>query len=143
MGVVEVRDAQNLAFERGMDLVEVDGNAKPPVCHIMDYGKFQYDQEKKKKRLKANSPKTETKEVRLSAVTGDHDIEIKVKQVRKFLEQGKHVKLTVMYRRRQIAHVDLGQKVLLDMLEAVKDIGKTDSKPRLEGKKLSVQVVPK
>ena len=140
LGVVSTTEAKSLAYEKGLDLVEVNANAKPPVCQIIDNSKFRYQQAKKQKQNKQK--KLERKEVRLSPGTGDHDIDTKVRQARKFLEQGKPVKVTVRYKKRQIAHVDEGQRVMDKMLEALQDFGKPDHRPQLEGKQLSVQVNP-
>lgn len=140
LGVVSTTEAKSLAYDKGLDLVEVNANAKPPVCQIIDNSKFRYQQAKKQKQNKQK--KLERKEVRLSPGTGDHDIDTKVRQARKFLEQGKPVKVTVRYKKRQIAHVDEGQRVMDKMLEALQDFGKPDHRPRLEGKQLSVQVNP-
>ena len=142
MGEHSARDALELARSQKLDLVQVaKGKNGLPVCRIIDYGKFCYEQSKKVKSTKQKQ--VPWKEVRLTPGIGEHDIQTKLKQIRQFLQEGKNVKVTVRYRRRQIVHIDEGHKVMTQILVAIDDIGKTESKPRMEGKQLSVQIVPR
>jgi len=143
LGVVATDEARSLARKRGLDLVEVSPHSNPPVCQITDYGKYAYDQKKRKKKSAQNAQKVDYKEIRLTPGIGKHDIETKVRQLRNFLEQGKQVKVTVRYKKRQIVHQDQGRITLKAVIDAVEDIGKPENKPRMEGKQLSVQISPK
>jgi len=143
LGVVPYRDAIGLAKERDLDLVQVspaEGD-QPPVCQIIDYGKFCYSQKKKLKQNKTK--KVEWKEVRLTPGTGAHDVQTKLRQIRSFLKDGKFVKLTMIYRRRQIAHVDEGERIIKEIIAGVEDLGKVKAPPRMENKRLSAQIIPK
>jgi translation initiation factor IF-3 len=112
VGVVPLREALALAEERGLDLVEVAPNAVPPVCRVLDYGKYRYEQTKKEREARKHQKQAEIKEVRLKPKTDDHDIEIKAKQARKFLLAGDKVKFTVRFRGREMAHPDIGREML-------------------------------
>lgn len=141
MGVVPKRDALNLARERGLDLVEMSSNGDVPVCQIIDYGKFCYEQKKKKK---ANKQKiVDWKGIRFTPGIDKHDIETKVKQLKSFLQQGKPVRLMVKFRKRQLAHTSEGEKVLNEVLDQLGDAGKVESRPKMEGQQMVVQVYPK
>jgi len=143
MGIVSRYDALTLARERKLDLVQVSESKKgePPVCQIIDYGKFCYNQ---KKRAKKNKQKQiDWKEVRMTPGTGEHDIQTKIRQIRQFLEQGKYVKLAIKYRRRQIVHVDEGHKIMESVLAAIEDVGKSQNRPRMENRQLTIHIVPK
>jgi translation initiation factor IF-3 len=143
LGVVSTDDAKSLARQKGLDLVEISPNSRPPVCQIIDYGKYAYERKKRQRQTAAKAQKVDWKEIRLTPGIGEHDIETKVRKLRQFLERGKHVKVTVRYKRRQIVHQDQGLQTLEAVVDSVKDIGKTDNKPRMEGKQLTVQIVPK
>lgn len=143
LGIVSTNDAKNLAKSKNLDLVEVSPNVDPPVCQIIDYGKYEYNQKKKKRKDTNKNKKVDWKEIRLTAGTANHDIETKVKQLRGFLESGKHVKISVRHFKRQIAHKDQGQQVMDAIINAISDIGKVQQKPRLEGRNLTTQIVPK
>jgi len=138
---MDTRVALDIARQEGLDLVEVSPNDRPPVCLIIDYGKFQY--EKKKKQRANKSKEVEWKELRLTPGTGENDIHTKVRQARKFLEQGKYIKVTVRFRSRQLAHTDEGQKVLDRIVQEVSDIAAAESRSRMEGKQLSLHLIPK
>ncbi len=141
LGTVPIRDALALANERGLDLVEVAPRDKPPVCILVDYGKHRYDQKKRNKNNKSKA--MECKEIRLTPGTDQHDVETKVKQLRKFLSQGKHVKINVRFRKRQLAHKDEGRKLLDQVIAAVEDVGTPEKNSKMEGKDMSVRIVPK
>ncbi len=141
LGQVPIREALALANEQELDLVEVAPQEKPPVCILVDYGKYQYEQKKRKKNNKSKS--VEWKEIRLTPGTGSHDIETKLKQLRKFLSQGKHVKITVRFRRRQLAHKDEGRKILDQIVADIQDVGAPEKNSKMEGKDMSIRISPK
>jgi len=141
LGKVPIREALALANEQELDLVEVAPQEKPPVCILVDYGKYQYEQKKRKKNNKSKS--VEWKEIRLTPGTGSHDIETKLKQLRKFLSQGKHVKITVRFRRRQLAHQDEGRKILDQIVADIQDVGAPEKNSKMEGKDMSIRISPK
>lgn len=140
LGIIKIQEARSLAEKYQLDLVEVSPEAKPPVCKIMDYGKYVYEQKKKTKQTQNKS--CEAKEVRLTAGTEQHDIDTKLGQIRKFLTKGHQVKIVLRFKRRQIAHVDEGKKIMEFILNSLNDIGKTDRTPQFEGRQLVVQVNP-
>jgi translation initiation factor IF-3 len=142
VGVVPTFQAQQMAEQRGLDLVEVAPNADPPVCRLMDYGKFRYDQAKKEREARKNQKVVELKEIRMQPNTDDHDIEVKSNQARRFLEEGDKVKLTVRLRGRQNAHPDIGIKLLTDMSEMLRDIAQVEQRPQHEGRAQSMVLAP-
>jgi translation initiation factor IF-3 len=142
VGVVPTQQAMQMAEERGLDLVEVAPNADPPVCRLMDYGKFRYDQAKKEREARKNQKVVEVKEIRMQPNTDDHDIETKSKLARRFLEDGDKVKLTVRLRGRQNAHPDIGIKLLTDMSEMLRDVGTVEQRPQHEGRAQSMVLAP-
>ncbi|MFN5059038.1 MAG: translation initiation factor IF-3 [Chloroflexota bacterium] len=142
VGIVALRDAQQMADERGFDLVEVAPNAVPPVCRIMDYGKFRYEQSKKEREARKHQKQFELKEVRLKPKTDDHDIDVKAKQARKFLLAGDKVKFTLRFRGREIFHPDIGLEMLERMAEDLRDVAVVEQKPLMEGRVLSLLLAP-
>jgi translation initiation factor IF-3 len=142
VGVVQLRDALIMAEERGLDLVEVAPNAIPPVCRIMDYGKFRYEQTKKEREARKNQKQVELKEVRLKPKTDDHDLEVKSKQARRFLLDGDKVKFTVRFRGREIFHPDIGVQMLEQMAEELRDVAVVEQRPLMEGRALSLLLAP-
>ena len=137
-----LHEAIKTASSRGMDLVEIAAGSKPPVCKIIDYGKYSYEKQKKDKLQKKNQNVMTVKEIRFNANTDSHDIEFKTKHLRQFLLDGHKVKTSVLYKGRMITHPEIGQKLMSEVLESLKDIGKIDSKPKLEGKMLTCFLVP-
>lgn len=142
VGIVAIRDALQMAEERGFDLVEVAPNAVPPVCRIMDYGKFRYEQSKKEREARKHQKQVELKEVRLKPKTDSHDIDVKVKQARKFLQAGDKVKFTLRFRGREIFHPDIGLEMLERMAEDLRDVAVVEQKPLMEGRVLSLLLAP-
>ncbi|HWQ16024.1 MAG TPA: translation initiation factor IF-3 [Roseiflexaceae bacterium] len=142
VGVVPLRDALMMAEERGLDLVEVAPNAIPPVCRIMDYGKFRYEQTKKEREARKNQKQVELKEVRLKPKTDEHDLDVKAKQARRFLLDGDKVKFTVRFRGREIFHPDIGVQMLEQMAEDLRDVAIVEQRPLMEGKALSLLLAP-
>jgi translation initiation factor IF-3 len=142
VGVVPLRDALVLAEERGLDLVEVAPNAVPPVCRVLDYGKYRYEQTKKEREARKHQKQAELKEVRLKPKTDDHDLEIKAKQARKFLLAGDKVKFTVRFRGREMAHPDIGREMLEQIAEQLRDVATIEQRPLMEGRALSLMLAP-
>lgn len=142
VGVVPLREALALAEERGLDLVEVAPNAVPPVCRVLDYGKYRYEQTKKEREARKHQKQAEIKEVRLKPKTDDHDIEIKAKQARKFLLAGDKVKFTVRFRGREMAHPDIGREMLENVTEQLRDVAIVEQRPLMESRTLSLLLAP-
>jgi translation initiation factor IF-3 len=124
-----------------LDLVEVAPDAQPPVCRMMDYGKFRYEQKKKQHGPKKTV--VEIKEVKMGSRTDGHDVEHKVKNIRKFIEEGQRVKVSVFFRGREITHPELGRQMLSGVVELVQDVAKVDIQPRLEGRSMAMLLTPK
>ena len=143
LGVIPTSDAQRLAAEAGLDLVEVAPNERPPVCRIMDYGKFKYEQGKKKKDAH-KTHQVQVKEVRLRPKTGEHDIEFKIKQARGFLEQKDKVKINVIFKGRENAHHDRGRDILDGIVHKLEDVAKVEKPPGMEGgRTMTVVLAPR
>jgi translation initiation factor IF-3 len=131
-----------LAEEAGLDLVEISPNAVPPVCKIMDFGKYKYETQKKEAEARKNQKIIEIKEVKFRPNTDTHDYEVKMRSVFKFLENGDKVKVTLRFRGREMAHQDLGRQLLERVAEDTKEVGKVESFPRLEGRQMVMMVGP-
>ncbi|GDY13942.1 translation initiation factor IF-3 [Planctomycetota bacterium] len=142
VGVVSILDALQRAQAAGLDLVEVAAEAKPPVCRIQDYSKFLFEQQKKERQTKSHAHRTETKEVRLTPVTGQGDVDIKVKHAREFLEAGHKVLLMVVFRGRQLAHRELGLEMIKKFTVQVEDLAKLEQEPKMEGKRMHAMLAP-
>lgn len=142
VGVVSVREALQIGEERGYDLVEVAPNAVPPVCRLLDYGKFRYEQSKKEREARKNQKQAEIKEVRLRPKTDDHDLTVKANQARRFILSGDKVKFTVRFRGREMAHPDIGREMLEVIAERLRDISVIEQKPLMEGRALSLVLAP-
>ncbi|WP_245596783.1 translation initiation factor IF-3 [Shimazuella kribbensis] len=143
LGIQPLREALRMATEQNLDLVNVAPQAKPPVCRIMDYGKYRYEQSKREKEARRNQKIVQLKEVRLSPSIEDHDVQTKLKNVVKFLEQGDKVKLSIRFRGREITHQDLGRRVLVRMAQEVKEISDVERHPKLEGRQMIMILTPK
>jgi translation initiation factor IF-3 len=142
VGIISLREAQQLAEERDLDLVEVAPNASPPVCRLMDYGKFRYEQSKKEREARKHQKQTELKELRLKPKTDEHDLEVKAKKARRFLKSGDKVKFTVRFRGRELAHTNIGREMLEAIIEQLRDIAAVEQKPTLESRALSLVLAP-
>ncbi len=142
LGIVARNDAIALAKEKGCDLVEVAATADPPVCKIMDYGKFKYEQQKKKQEAKKRQTVVQIKEIKVRPKTDEHDYQTKLKHVRRFLEDGDRCKVTVFFRGREIVHKDRGLTILDRFIEDTKDVAKVDQEARAEGRTLQMMLVP-
>jgi len=143
IGIMPTRDAIRLAAERGYDLVEISPGAMPPVCKIMDYGKYKYGLAKKAKDAKKKQRFLQLKEMRFRPKTEDHDYTFKMRHVREFLTQGNKVKVLVVFRGRERAHMEFGQKILDKLKVDLSEVGEPGPKPRMEGRILTLTFVPK
>jgi translation initiation factor IF-3 len=141
--VMDIRDALDLADEMELDLVEISPNAEPPVCKIVDYQKFLYQQKKKQKEIKANAAKIVVKEIRFGPNTDDHDYNFKLKHAINFLEEGAKVRAYVFFKGRSILFKEQGEKLLARFVSDLDDYGKVDQTPRLEGKRMIIILSPK
>lgn len=142
VGIVPLRDALLMAEERGLDLVEVAPNAVPPVCRILDYGKFRYEQSKKEREARKNQKQVEVKQIRLEPKTDEHDLGVKAKQARRFLLDGDKVKFNMRFRGREIFHQEIGLEMLERMAEELRDISVVEQRPTLEGRVLTLLLAP-
>lgn len=142
VGIVPIRDALQMAEERGLDLVEVAPNAVPPVCRILDYGKFRYEQSKKEREARKNQKQVEVKQIRLEPKTDEHDLEVKAKQARRFLLDGDKVKFNMRFRGREIFHQEIGLEMLERMAEELRDISVVEQRPTMEGRVLTLLLAP-
>ena len=138
----ETKKALQIAYDDGLDLILVAPNATPPVARIMDWGKYKYEQQKKEEQNKKSQKNLETKEIRLRPQTGQHDMEIKINKIREFLEKGHKVKVTMMFRGREVAYLDKGKQSLNGLIEKLSDISKPDDRLTFQFKKLSVTLSP-
>jgi translation initiation factor IF-3 len=141
--VMPLSRALELAHQRELDLVEVAASAVPPVCRIMDYGKFRYTQRKKASESKKKSTRVQVKEVKLGSQTDEHDVGFKIEHIRRFLDEGMRVKVSVFFRGRAITHPEKGREKLDHVMERIQDVAAQELKPRLEGRSMSMMVVPK
>ncbi|MES2847537.1 MAG: translation initiation factor IF-3 [Bacteroidota bacterium] len=143
VGVYPFLDALKMAQDQQLDLVEISPGANPPVCKIIDYNKFLYNEKKKKKEMKANSKTSEVKEVRFTPNTDDHDFEFKCKHAEKFLQDGNKVKAHVQFKGRAIMFKERGELLLLKFADRLKEVGVLESLPKMEGKRMQVMFAPK
>lgn len=143
VGVMPPQEALKIARERGLDLVEISPTAQPPVCKIMDYGKYLYDLNKKLHEQRKHQKGTKIKEVKLRPRTDEHDFEFKKNHVARFLEEGDKVKLVMMFRGRELAHADLGQKKLQRLIEEVAHLGTPEGRPIMEGRWMTTILAPR
>ena len=141
--VVPIRDALNMARDEGVDLVEISPNANPPVCRLIDYSKFLYQQKKRQKEMKAKQVKVEVKEIRFGPQTDEHDYQFKLKHAKEFLEEGNKVRAYVFFRGRSILFKEQGEVLLLRFANDLEEVGKVESMPSLEGKKMFIYLAPK
>lgn len=142
LGVLDINAALEAAGSRGLDLVEVSPNAEPPVCRVMDYGKFKYQASKKAAEAKKKTAKVELKEVKLRPKTEDHDYNFKVKNAIRFLEAGNKVKVTIMFRGREVTHPQFGRRLLERIAIDVKDLGQVEMMPKMAGRFMSMVIAP-
>src|SRR5699024_4856064 len=143
MGIYPIKEALRLAQEQELDLVEISPNAEPPVCKIIDYKKFVFEQKKREKALKAKASKVTVKEIRFGPNTEEHDYEFKKKHAEKFLKDGAKLKAYVFFKGRSIIFKDQGEILLLRLAQDLEDVGKVEQMPRLEGKRMTMFIAPK
>ncbi|MCG6535287.1 MAG: translation initiation factor IF-3 [Syntrophales bacterium LBB04] len=141
--IMTLADALAVAAKAGLDLVEVAPNSTPPVCRVMDYGKYRYQQNKKLQDAKKSQTIIQVKEIRIRPKTEEHDLEVKIKHIKKFLGQGDKVKITMMFRGREIAYTEIGRKMMEEIKAALEGICVIDQHPRLEGRNMIMIVAPK
>tara|TARA_B100000579_G_scaffold342075_1_gene294068 strand:- start:601 stop:1146 length:546 start_codon:yes stop_codon:yes gene_type:complete len=142
LGILKTNDAISRAKDEGLDLIEIAPNANPPVCKIMDMGKFKYDQQKKASKAKKNQKKVELKEIKLRPVTGVHDYTFKIKNAQKFLSKGDKVKFTVKFKGRELQHKHLGNRLMDKIIQDMQDIGKVELHPKFDGKQMIMVIQP-
>jgi len=143
VGIYPTAEALKIAQAQALDLVEISPTANPPVCKVIDYNKFLYDEKKKKKELKAKSKTSEVKEIRFTPNTDDHDFEFKSKHAEKFLQEGNKVKAHVQFKGRAIMFKERGELLLLKFADRLKEVGALEGMPKLEGKKMQIMLAPK
>lgn len=142
MGIIATDRALAIAEEAGLDLVEVAPDALPPVCRIMDYGRYKFQQEKRVAEGKKHQATVSVKEIKLRPKTGEHDYQVKLNRILKFLEKGHKVKVTVMFRGREIVHTDLGRKHLDRVIQETAEVAQIDGTPKMEGRTMSMVIAP-
>lgn len=142
VGVIPTRDALQMAQERGYDLVEVAPNASPPVCRLMDYGKYKYEQSRKDRESRKHQHTTELKEIRVRPKIDKHDLETKSRRASKFLKDGDKVKVTVLFRGREMAHTELGRGLLDRFAESLEIEGNIEQHPKMEGRTMTMTIAP-
>jgi translation initiation factor IF-3 len=143
LGILPLSEALSLAENQQLDLVEVSPTAVPPVCRIMDFGKYKYQQSKKLQEARKKQVQVQLKEVKLRPKTDEHDLQFKIKHVRRFLEEGNKAKITLVFRGREITHMNLGQKALDRFTEELQDVAIVEVKPKMEGRSMFMIVAPK
>lgn len=143
LGILSLGEALSKARKAGLDLVEVAPQADPPVCRIMDYGKYRYQQSKKIQDAKKNQTIVQLKEIRLRPKTEEHDLQVKIRHIRKFLEQQDKVKITMMFRGREIVYTEIGARIMAEIKESLNDVGVVDQQPKLEGRNMVMVMAPK
>ena len=143
LGVLPIKRALELAEEAGLDLVKIVPTAQPPVCKLMDYDKHRFEQSKKEREMRKNQKTISLKEVQLSATIEENDVAIKAKNAIRFLQDGDKVKVSIRFRGRQIAHSDIGMKVMQDFIERTKEVSTVERRPMIEGRNMIMILVPK
>jgi len=143
VGVLPTEDALAQAENEGLDLVEIDGNADPPVCRAMDYGKFKFEQSKKQQAARKKQKQIQVKEVKFRPGTDEGDFQVKLRNLRRFLEEGDKAKVTIRFRGREMAHQELGKRLLDRLEEELSDIGTVDQRPRMEGRLMVMMMSPR
>lgn len=143
LGIMSIADAMQVAIEQDLDLVKIAPGSNPPVCKVMDYGKYRFEQSKREKEARKNQHIVEVKEIRMSPGIGENDFLTKLKNAQKFLTEGDRVKVSVRFRGREMAHTNIGQRLLLDFAEKCSEISSLDKQPNLEGRSMSIFLSPK
>ena len=143
LGIMSSKEAFNIAVEKELDLVKIAPSSNPPVCKIMDYGKYRFEQAKKEKEARRHQHIVEVKEIRMSPGIGENDFKVKLKNGSKFLKEGYRLKVTVRFRGREMAHTDIGEKLLVKFADECSELGVLDKNPKLEGRHMSIFLTPK
>jgi translation initiation factor IF-3 len=143
LGVMSAKEAQKIAYDRQLDLVKIAPQAKPPVCKIMDYGKYKYEASKKEREARKNQKVVNIKEVRLSPTIEEHDLNVKKKNAEKFIANGDKVKVSIRFRGRQLSHTSLGQEIMDRFARDLEGIAVIEKRPKLEGKNMIMIIAPK
>ena len=143
LGIMSAEEALKIAEEKQLDLVKIPPMAKPPVCKIMDYGKFRFEQAKREKEAKKNQRVMDVKEIRMSPSIGENDLQTKLKAALKFLADGDRVKVSIRFRGREMAHTNLGEQILRDFADKCSELANLDKQPKLEGRNMSMFLSPK
>jgi len=143
LGIMPLRDAQQRAMDQGLDLVEVAPHAQPPVCQIMDYGKYKFDQSKKAKDQKKNNRPVLPKEVQVRPVTCEHDLQTKIAAIKKFIEEGRNVQVSCIFNKREVMFKDQGLQIIHRIMEAVTDVAIADGQPKFNEKRLQIRFRPR
>ena len=142
LGILNISEAISKAKDQGLDLIEIAPNAKPPVCKVMDMGKFKYDQQKKANKAKRNQKKVELKEIKLRPVTGIHDYTFKIKNAQKFISKGDKVKFTIKFKGRELQHTHLGNELMDKIKHDMENVGKVELQPKFDGKQIIMVIQP-
>ena len=143
LGVMDTNDARRMAREKDLDLVEVNPKAMPPVCKVMDFGKFKYEEKKKEQASRRKQHQVQVKELRVRPGTGDHDLQVKMKQARQFLADGDKVLVCCLFRGRQMAHKEVGEQVVQEVVKLLADVAKVESGLRMEGRRMVLLLTKK
>ena len=143
LGIMSTHQTLLLAEERQLDLVKIAPQARPPVCKLMDYGKYRFEQSKREREIRKNQKVITIKEVRLSATIEDHDVDVKFKNAVKFLKDGNKVKVTIRFRGRQITHSEIGREVMQQFAERIKEYGNVERAPLIEGRNMTMLIAPR
>jgi len=143
LGIMPLREALRIAHEQGLDLVEVAPQARPPVCRIMDYGKYKYEQSKREREARKKQRIIDVKEVKLRPGIEEHDFQVKARNALRFLEDGDKVKVTIMFRGREISHPELGEKLCWRLADQVSELASVERPPKLEGRNMVMILAPK
>ncbi|MCQ2966402.1 MAG: translation initiation factor IF-3 [Alphaproteobacteria bacterium] len=143
IGIVAIREALRLSEEAGLDLIEISPNAEPPVCKILDLGKYRYEMQKRKAEAKKNQKVVEIKEIKLSPNIEDHDYEVKMKSAQRFIKDGNKVKFTLRFRGREMSYMEQGEEIIARVLEDCADYANVDQTAKLEGKQITLMISPK
>jgi len=143
VGVISVEEGIELAYEAGLDLVEISPNAEPPVCKVLDYGKFKYEEQKRKNEARKKQKTIDVKEIKMRPGIDEHDYQVKLRSMFRFLEEGDKVKVTIRFRGRELVHNDLGMKVLDRVRDETEELAKVEAFPRLEGRMMTMVLAPR
>lgn len=143
VGILSVEEGIELAYEAGLDLVEISPNAEPPVCKVLDYGKFKYEEQKRKNEARKKQKTIDVKEIKMRPGIDEHDYQVKLRSMLRFLEDGDKVKVTIRFRGRELVHNELGLKVLDRVRDATEELAKVEAFPRLEGRMMTMVLAPR